>query len=72
MTRKHCKFVVTFEASALYWGDDTRQKSEHTLGIKSAAMLRVVGVFIYFYYYYLGYFICFVQIAPVHRCGPII
>jgi len=49
MTRKHCKFVVTFEASALYWGDDTRQKSEHTLGMKSAAMLRVVGVFIYIF-----------------------
>lgn len=49
MTRKHCKFVVTFEASALYWDDYTRQKSEHTLGMKSAAILRVVGVFIFFF-----------------------
>lgn len=35
MTRKHRKFVVLFEASALYWDDYTRQKkSEHTLGMK--------------------------------------
>lgn len=31
MTRKYCKFVVTFEASALYWDDYTKQKKSELI-----------------------------------------
>lgn len=76
MTREYCKFVVTL-TQVHYIGMITQDKKRtYTLGMKSAAMLRFVGVFITLFYHLYSFLrdilFVFVQISPVHRCGPII